>query len=67
MSGFDDRARAALESAGVAIGEDDLAVLRLVGEAFEPGMAALDALDVRALPFERDLDPGRPPRPPESS
>ena len=63
MSGFDERAaRAALRSAGVTVGDDDLQVLALVGEAFEPGMAALDAVDVRALPFERDLDPGRPPR-----
>jgi hypothetical protein len=62
MSGFDERARAALQSAGVTLGDDDLEVLALVGDAFEPGMAALDAVDVRALPFERDLDPGRPPR-----
>jgi hypothetical protein len=62
VSDFDDEARAALESAGLTIGEGDMEALRLVGEAFEPGMAALDAIDVRALPFERDLDPGRPPR-----
>jgi hypothetical protein len=61
MGEFEDMARAALASAGVAVGEADLEVLRLVREAFEEGMRALDAVDVRSLPFERDLDPGRPP------
>lgn len=35
----------------------------LISNAFEPVMAALDALDLADLPLEPDLDPGRAPRP----
>jgi hypothetical protein len=61
MGEFEEMARAALASAGRTATDADLEVLRLVRDAFEEGMRALDAVDVRALPFERDLDPGRPP------
>jgi hypothetical protein len=52
---------AALEFAGVSLGEGDLDVLRAVAQAFEPAMAALDAADLAELPLESDLDPSRAP------
>jgi hypothetical protein len=39
------------------------ALAELISTAFEPAMAALDALDLADLPVEPDLDPGRAPRP----
>jgi hypothetical protein len=62
MSDFDEMAPPALALAGVPFGEGDLDVLRLVAQAFEPAIRALDAADLGALPLEADLDPGRPPR-----
>jgi hypothetical protein len=67
MSDFDEMAPAALALAGVPFGEGDLEVLRLVAQAFEPAIRALDAADLAQLPLEADLDPGRPPRPPPFS
>jgi hypothetical protein len=61
MSDFDDAARAALEFAGVSLGEGDLDVLRVVAQMAEPGTRLLDAADLSELPLEGDLDPGRPP------
>lgn len=52
---------AALEFAGVSLGEGDLDVLRVVAGALGPAMAALDAVDLAELPIESDLDPSRPP------
>lgn len=37
----------------------------LIASAFEPAMAALDALDLADLPIEPDLDPGRAPLVPD--
>jgi hypothetical protein len=39
-------------------------LLDLIARAFEPAMAALDAVDLAEVPLEPDLDPGRPPREP---
>jgi hypothetical protein len=57
----DSALEGALEFAGVSLGEGDLDVLRVVAQAFEPAMAALDAADLAELPLEADLDPSRPP------
>jgi hypothetical protein len=51
----------ALEFAGAHLGEGDLEVVRMVAQAFEPAMRALDEADLAELPLESDLDPGRPP------
>jgi hypothetical protein len=61
MSDFDDRMRAALNLAGVSLGEGDLEVLRVVAQVAEPGIRALDAVDLAELPVEGDLDPGQAP------
>jgi hypothetical protein len=63
MSDFDEMAPAALALAGIPFGEGDLEVLRMVAQAFEPAMRALDAADLAELPLEGDIDPSRPPRP----
>jgi hypothetical protein len=63
MAGLDDIAPAALELAGIPVGEGDLEVLRVVAAAFEPAMAALDAADLAELPLEPNVNPGRPPGP----
>ena len=57
----DSALEGALEFAGVSLGEGDLDVLRVLAQAFEPAMAALDAADLAELPLESDLDPSRPP------
>jgi hypothetical protein len=62
MSDFDLVAPAALALAGVPFGQGDLEVLRVVAQAFDPAMRALDAADLADLPLEGDLDPSRPPR-----
>lgn len=55
----------ALEFAGVELGEGDIEVVRLIVAAFGPGMEALDAADLSALPLDPQLDPSRPPAPAE--
>lgn len=45
------------------LNDADRGVLQLIAGAFEPVMAALDAVDLADLPLEPDLDPSRPPRP----
>jgi hypothetical protein len=67
MSDFDQMAPAALALAGVPFGEGDLEVLRMVAQAFEPAIRALDGADLVELPLQSDDDPGRPPRPAPSS
>jgi hypothetical protein len=62
MSDFDEIAPAALRSAGMQFGEGDLEVLRVVAQALEPAMRALDAADLAELPLEGDVDPSRAPR-----
>lgn len=62
MSDFDEMAPRALALAGVPFAEGDLEVLRVVAQAFEPAIRALDAADLAQLPLEGDLDPSRPPR-----
>jgi hypothetical protein len=54
-------APAALALAGLPLGEDDLTVLAVVAQAFDPAMQALDSADLAQLPVESDLDPSRAP------
>jgi hypothetical protein len=61
MEEFDRFAEAALAQLGVPLGEGDLDVLRLVGAAFAPAIAALDAVDLRTLEPEPVIDPSRAP------
>jgi hypothetical protein len=61
MEEFDAFAAAVLSRLGVPLGEGDLDVLRFVNDAFAPAIAALDALDLRELEIEPQLDPSRAP------
>ena len=61
MVDFDAYAAAVLSEQGVTLGEGDLDVLRFVAGAFGPAIAALDAVDLRALDIEPAPDPSRPP------
>jgi hypothetical protein len=61
MGGADLGLEGALEFAGVELGAGDIEVLRIIVDAFEPAMAALDGADLSELPLESDLDPSRPP------
>jgi hypothetical protein len=63
MDAFTEMARATLALAGMEVSAEDLEVMGLVAQAFEPGIRALDAVELSQLPLEGDLDPGRPPRP----
>jgi hypothetical protein len=63
MGDFEQMAAPALALAGVPFEQDDLALLRVVAQAFEPAMRALDGAELAELPLETDLDPSRPPRP----
>ncbi len=62
MDDFKARARATLALAGIDVPPADLEVVEMVARAFEPGVLALDAIELSQLPLEGDLDPGRPPR-----
>ncbi len=64
MDDFKAMARAALALSGVEVSAQDLEVVEMVARTFEPGVLALDALELSELPLEGDLDPGRPPRSP---
>ena len=55
-------ARALLANAGLPYTSDDLQLLMVVEQVLRPGLAALDAIDVRSFAPEHDLDPARPPR-----
>lgn len=48
--------------AGVELTDEEVAVLRVVHGAYSPMLGALDAVDLRDLPIEGDLDPSRPPQ-----
>lgn len=61
MDEFDRFAQATLTQLGVALGEGDLDVLRIVSAAFAPAIAALDAVDLAALEPELVIDPSRAP------
>jgi hypothetical protein len=62
MTEFVIVARAMLADAGLPWTSEDLELLTVVTEVLRPGLAALDAVDVRLLPPEHDLDPARAPR-----
>jgi hypothetical protein len=62
MAEFVVVARAMLADAGLPCTSDDLELLAVVAQVLGPGLAALDAIDVRSLAPEHDLDPARPPR-----
>jgi hypothetical protein len=61
VSDFDAMTPPALRLAGLTPGEGDLDVLRLVAQAFGPGIEALDAADLRELPLDPALDPSKAP------
>lgn len=61
---FESYARSALERAGLALGDGELELLRLVDTVQGPRLRALDELDVRGIVPEHDLDPGRAPSEP---
>jgi hypothetical protein len=62
MTEFVVIARALLADAGLPCTSEDLQWLTVVAQVLGPGLAALDAIDVRSFAPEHDLDPGRPPR-----
>jgi hypothetical protein len=62
MSDFIDVARGTLDLEGVTLADGDADILGMIALAFAPAMEALDGADLRELPLEPDLDPGRPPR-----
>lgn len=55
--------RGGLERNGLGLEEGELDLLRLIDGAYAPAIAALEALDLAALPPEPVLDPSRPPAP----
>ena len=55
-------ARAMLADAGLPCTSEDLQLLTVVAQVLGPGLAALDAIDVRSFAPEHDLDPARAPR-----
>ena len=62
MADFVVIARAMLADAGLPCTNEDLQLLTVVAQVLRPGLAALDAVDVRLFAAEHDLDPGRAPR-----
>jgi hypothetical protein len=62
MAEFVVIARAMLAAAGLPFTNEDLQLLTVVAEVLRPGLAALDAVDVRLFAPEHDLDPARAPR-----
>ena len=62
MTDFIVVARAMLAEAGLPYRSDDLQLLTVVAQVLGPGLAALDAIDVRSFAPEHDLDPARAPR-----
>jgi hypothetical protein len=51
-----------LADAGLPCTSEDLQLLTVVAQVLGPGLAALDAIDVRSFAPEHDLDPARAPR-----
>jgi hypothetical protein len=64
MDTFERYARAAMEFEGLNIEESDVHIMRAANAAYGPDLKALEALDVRHIWSEPDLDPSRPPRGP---
>ena len=62
MADFEVLTRAALADAGLPCSDEDLELLAMVAQVLGPGLAALNAIDLRSLPAEHDLDPARAPR-----
>jgi hypothetical protein len=62
MTEFEVVTRAALADAGLPCSDEDLELLAMVARILGPGLAALNAVDLRSLPAEHDLDPARAPR-----
>jgi hypothetical protein len=62
MTEFAVVARVMLASAGLPFTSEDLELLAVVDRVLGPGLAALDAIDVRRFSPEHDLDPARAPR-----
>ena len=62
MTEFVVVARAMLADAGLPCTSDDLDLLMVVAQVLGPGLAALDAIEVRLFAPEHDLDPARAPR-----
>jgi hypothetical protein len=62
MAEFVVIARAMLADAGLPCTNEDFQLLTVVAQVLRPGLAALDAVDVRLFAPEHDLDPGRAPR-----
>jgi hypothetical protein len=62
MTEFVVIARAMLADAGLPCTSEDLQLLTVVAQVLGPGLAALDAIDVRSFAPEHDLDPARAPR-----
>jgi hypothetical protein len=62
MTEFVVSARAMLADAGLPCTSEDLQLLTVVAQVLGPGLAALDAIDVRLFAPEHDLDPARAPR-----
>ena len=53
---------AMLAEAGLPCTSEDLQLLTVVAQVLGPGLAVLDAIDVRSFAPEHDLDPARAPR-----
>jgi hypothetical protein len=62
MTEFRVVARAMLADAGLPCTSEDFPLLAVVAQVLRPGLAALDAIDVRLFAPEHDLDPARAPR-----
>ena len=58
--GFEEYARAVFANAGIAVGDDDMALIALIHAGYESASAALDQLDSARFPFE-PIDPSRAP------
>jgi hypothetical protein len=63
MDALERYVRAGLELAGDEPSDTDLAVIRAADSIYGEAMRALDALDLKHVPPEPDLDPARAPRP----
>ena len=59
-TGFEASARAVFARAGIAVTDDDLALVALIHAGYEGNSAALEQLDVVRFPFE-PIDPSKGP------
>jgi hypothetical protein len=57
---FEDCARLVFAKAGIAVTEDDLALVALIDAGYEATVTALDDVDPERFPFE-PIDPSGPP------